>query len=84
LSDKGGSSSSFHVGTTNISFSFQIWDTLKGQVQTEFADITSSEGDFYAKPERGHLSVDYKCMKWLSLDKKVKYKSCFVIVLLNV
>lgn len=52
----------------------KIWDTLKGQVQTEFADITSSEGDFYAKPERGHLSVDYKCMKWLSLDKKKKRK----------
>lgn len=53
-------------------------------MQTEFADITSSEGNLYAKPERGHLSVDYKCMKWLSLDKKVKYKSCSVIVLLNV
>ncbi|KAJ6430856.1 hypothetical protein OIU84_018375 [Salix udensis] len=52
----------------------KIWDTLKGQVQTEFADITSSEGNLYAKPERGHLSVDYKCMKWLSLDKKKKRK----------
>ncbi|CAK7333277.1 unnamed protein product [Dovyalis caffra] len=52
----------------------KIWDTLQGQVQTEFADITSSDGNLYDKPERGHLSVDYKCMKWLSLDRKKKRK----------
>ena len=84
MSDTGFFFNSFLGGTTNLLFSFQIWDTIKGQLQTEFADITSSEGNLYAKPERGHLSVDYKCMKWLSLDKKVKYKSCFVIVQLNV
>ncbi|XP_043709859.1 WD repeat-containing protein 43 [Telopea speciosissima] len=51
----------------------KIWDTLKGQVQTEFVDITSTNpGDLYTKPERGHLSVDYKCMKWLPLEKKRK------------
>lgn len=51
---------------------FQIWDTVKGQVQTEFADISSNDTDnFFAKPESKHLSMDYKCMKWLSLDKKV-------------
>lgn len=48
---------------------------MKGQVQTEFADIVSSgEANLFGKPERGHLSVDYTCMKWLSLDKKVQ---CF-------
>ncbi|XP_044500852.1 WD repeat-containing protein 43 [Mangifera indica] len=54
----------------------KIWDTLKGQVQTEFADIASTEmSSLYAnKPERGHLSVDYTCMKWLALDRKKKRK----------
>ncbi|XVF66171.1 hypothetical protein PTKIN_Ptkin10aG0014000 [Pterospermum kingtungense] len=53
----------------------KIWDTLKGQIQTEFADIVSSEAtNIYAKAERGHLSIDYKCMKWLSFHKKKKRK----------
>lgn len=53
----------------------KVWDTLKGQVQTEFADLTSTEAsETYTKAGRGHLSVDYKCMKWLSLDKKKKRK----------
>ncbi|KAJ9154544.1 hypothetical protein P3X46_027864 [Hevea brasiliensis] len=52
----------------------KIWDTVKGQVQTEFADITSDDANLYARPERGHLSVDYTCMKWLSLDRKKKRK----------
>ncbi|KAE8731034.1 hypothetical protein F3Y22_tig00002841pilonHSYRG00210 [Hibiscus syriacus] len=53
----------------------KIWDTLKGQIQTEFANIVSSEAtNIYAKAERGHLSIDYKCMKWLSFEKKKKRK----------
>ncbi|KAL6955893.1 hypothetical protein U1Q18_029958 [Sarracenia purpurea var. burkii] len=54
----------------------KIWDTVKGQVQTEFADIVSTGGtDLFSKPERGgHLSVDYTCMKWLPLDKERKRK----------
>ncbi|KAK0607855.1 hypothetical protein LWI29_021569 [Acer saccharum] len=54
----------------------KIWDVLKGQVQTEFADIASTETTslFANKPERGHISVDYTCMKWLSLDRKKKRK----------
>ncbi|CAN1225674.1 WD repeat-containing protein 43 [Linum perenne] len=51
----------------------KIWDTLKGQVQTEFADISSTDVSL-TKTERGHLSVDYTCMKWLSLDRKKKRK----------
>ena len=48
-------------------FFFKIWDTIKDQVQTDFANIASTdETDFFAKPEGGHLSVDYTCMKWLS------------------
>lgn len=53
----------------------KIWDTVRGQIQTEFTDIVSTgEDNFFGKPERGHLSVDYTCMKWLSLDKKKKRK----------
>lgn len=45
-------------------------------MQTEFADIASTETDnLFAKPESNHLSMDYKCMKWLSLDKKVSFLS---------
>ncbi|ESQ41077.1 hypothetical protein EUTSA_v10012983mg [Eutrema salsugineum] len=53
----------------------KIWDTVKGQVQTEFADIASAEGtNIYTKVGKGHFSVDYTCMKWLSLEKKKKRK----------
>ncbi|XP_010491846.1 PREDICTED: WD repeat-containing protein 43 isoform X2 [Camelina sativa] len=53
----------------------KIWDTVKGQVQTEFADIASTEEtNIYTKVAKGHLSVDYTCMKWLSLEKKKKRK----------
>ncbi|OAY27702.1 WD repeat-containing protein 43 isoform X2 [Manihot esculenta] len=52
----------------------KIWDTVKGHLQTEFADITSYDANLFTKPERGHLSVDYTCMKWLSLDRKKKRK----------
>uniref|UniRef100_A0A1J3FVL2 WD repeat-containing protein 43 n=1 Tax=Noccaea caerulescens TaxID=107243 RepID=A0A1J3FVL2_NOCCA len=53
----------------------KIWDTVKGQVQTEFSDIASAdETNIYAKVGKGHLSVDYTCMKWLSLEKKKKRK----------
>ncbi len=68
----------------------RIWDTVKGQVQTEFADITSDDANLYTKPDRGHLSVDYKCMKWLSLDSKVHdffefmQKSGFIIAVPSV
>ncbi|CAI9118994.1 OLC1v1020645C1 [Oldenlandia corymbosa var. corymbosa] len=54
----------------------KIWDTVKGQLQTEFSDIVSSDAtnELFGKSERGHLSVDYKCMTWLSLEKKKKRK----------
>ncbi|CAK9328960.1 unnamed protein product [Citrullus colocynthis] len=61
----------------------KIWDTLKGQIQTEFADIfTSDSTSILTKPEKGHLSIDYKCMKWLSLEKKRKRKrQCSLLLL---
>ncbi|VVB14046.1 unnamed protein product [Arabis nemorensis] len=53
----------------------KIWDTVKGQVQTEFADLASAEEtNIYTKVGKGHLSVDYTCMKWLALEKKKKRK----------
>ncbi|XP_030441090.2 uncharacterized protein LOC115663209 isoform X3 [Syzygium oleosum] len=53
----------------------KIWDTLKGQIQTEFADIAANDRtDVFMKPDRGHLSVDYTCMKWLDLGKQRKRK----------
>ncbi|XP_037491320.1 WD repeat-containing protein 43 isoform X2 [Jatropha curcas] len=61
----------------------KIWDTVKGQVQTEFADITSNDADLYTKAERGHLSVDYTCMKWLSLDRKKKRKLASSLLILG-
>lgn len=61
----------------------KIWDALKGQLQTEFADITSSSspddedaplGGARSERGRGHLAVDYKCMKWVQLKPKKKKK----------
>ncbi|EPS69803.1 hypothetical protein M569_04959, partial [Genlisea aurea] len=53
----------------------KIWDTAKGQLQTELSDITSADAtNKLGQAESGRLSMDYKCMKWLSLDKKKKRK----------
>ncbi|KMT16517.1 hypothetical protein BVRB_3g048120 [Beta vulgaris subsp. vulgaris] len=54
----------------------KIWDTVKGQLQTEFSDIAlTGETNLFDKPEkRGHLSIDYTCMKWVSFDRKKKRK----------
>ncbi|MQL96350.1 hypothetical protein Taro_029032, partial [Colocasia esculenta] len=61
-----------------------IWDTLKGQLQTEFANITSPDatGGIQQKlNERGHLSLDYKCMQWVQLWKKKKKSGNLLLVL---
>ncbi|XP_047326974.1 WD repeat-containing protein 36-like [Impatiens glandulifera] len=54
----------------------KVWDAIKGQIQTEFADIFSNDDGpgLFGKPQKGHLSMDYTCMKWISLDKKKKRK----------
>ncbi|KAD4178519.1 hypothetical protein E3N88_27110 [Mikania micrantha] len=53
----------------------KIWDTIKGQVQSDFANIIlTDETNFYGKPEGERMLVDYTCMKWLSLEKKKKRK----------
>lgn len=35
--------------------------------------MESEEKSIYKKQERGHLSVDYTCMKWFSLEAKVLF-----------
>ncbi|KAI4364468.1 hypothetical protein MLD38_020557 [Melastoma candidum] len=53
----------------------KVWDTLKDQIVTEFSDLMEDESmEMYIKPERGHLSVDYTCMKWFSVNSKKKRK----------
>ncbi|KAH6769638.1 transducin family protein / WD-40 repeat family protein [Perilla frutescens var. hirtella] len=62
----------------------KIWDTGKGQVQTEFADIASTETtSIFGKQDGGHLSMDYTCMKWFSLEKKKKRKLGSSLLLLG-
>ncbi|KAH9610622.1 hypothetical protein KSS87_012522 [Heliosperma pusillum] len=63
----------------------KIWDTVKGQLQTEFSNIASSSGsNLFAKPEeRGHLSIDYTCMKWASFDRKKKRKLATSLLVLG-
>lgn len=53
----------------------KIWDTVKGQLQTEFSDILGAdETNLFNKEQRGHLSIDYTCMKWVSFERKKKRK----------
>lgn len=62
----------------------KIWDTLKGQIQTEFSNIASTdETNIFTRQERGHLSVDYTCMKWLSLDRKKKRRLGYSLLVLG-
>ncbi|XP_057772183.1 uncharacterized protein LOC130991796 isoform X2 [Salvia miltiorrhiza] len=62
----------------------KIWDTGKGQVQTEFADLASTETmSVFGNQEGGHLSMDYTCMKWFSLEKKKKRKLGSSLLLLG-
>ncbi|KAJ1383308.1 WD40/YVTN repeat-like-containing domain superfamily [Sesbania bispinosa] len=62
----------------------KVWDTLKGQVQTEFADITSTQStSIYDRSFNGHLSVDYTCIKWLSFERKRKRKHLSSLLVLG-
>ncbi|KAG9459544.1 hypothetical protein H6P81_004052 [Aristolochia fimbriata] len=62
----------------------KIWDTLKGQVQTEFVDITSTDKAVWqANSQNGHLSVDYTCMEWMTLPVKKKKKTRSSLLILG-
>jgi hypothetical protein len=50
----------------------QVWDAVRGRLQTEFADIPSVEVGAVAESKRGHLALDYTCMKWVQLSDKVR------------
>ena len=56
----------------------KIWGILNGQIQIEFADIISTDAtNLYNKPERGHLSVDYTCLKMVVSGQQDKEKGSF-------
>ncbi|CAL4938998.1 unnamed protein product [Urochloa decumbens] len=53
----------------------KVWDALRGRLQTEFADIPAVEVGAVAETKRGHLALDYTCMKWVQLSGKKKRKA---------
>ncbi|XP_038974299.1 uncharacterized protein LOC120103686 isoform X1 [Phoenix dactylifera] len=69
------SPSSDFFATTSGDGRIKIWDTVKGQLQTEFVDIASSDtSNMLSEPKSGHLSLDYTCMKWVQLGSKKRKK----------
>ncbi|CAN6325488.1 unnamed protein product [Urochloa humidicola] len=50
----------------------KVWDALRGRLQTEFADIPAVEVGAVAETKRGHLALDYTCIKWVQLSGKQK------------
>ncbi|KAG4996919.1 hypothetical protein JHK84_027949 [Glycine max] len=65
----------------------KIWDTLKGQVHTEFADITSTHSTattlHHKSSINGHLALDYTCIKWFSFEEKRKRKHISSLLVLG-
>nr|CAB3496183.1 unnamed protein product [Digitaria exilis] len=53
----------------------RVWDAVRGRLQTEFADIPAVEVGAVAETKRGHLALDYTCMKWVQLSGKKKRKA---------
>ncbi|KAL5217702.1 hypothetical protein ABZP36_018386 [Zizania latifolia] len=52
----------------------KVWDAVRGHLQTEFADIPPVEVGVLPGAKRGHLALDYTCMKWVQLSNKRKNK----------
>uniref|UniRef100_A0A6V7QV17 Small-subunit processome Utp12 domain-containing protein n=1 Tax=Ananas comosus var. bracteatus TaxID=296719 RepID=A0A6V7QV17_ANACO len=53
----------------------KIWDTLKGQLQTQLPDFAASgDSGLLSEAKSGHLALDYTCMKWVQLQSKKKRK----------
>ncbi|WOL18735.1 hypothetical protein Cni_G27532 [Canna indica] len=62
----------------------KIWDAIKGQLQTEFSDFAPSDSSsLLPEPKRGHLSLDYTCMKWVQLERKKKRKTSSSLLVLG-
>ncbi|VAH14450.1 unnamed protein product [Triticum turgidum subsp. durum] len=53
----------------------KVWDAVRGHLQTEFADIPAVEVGALPETKRGHLALDYTCMKWVQLSTKKKRKA---------
>ncbi|XP_062215881.1 uncharacterized protein LOC133916284 isoform X2 [Phragmites australis] len=53
----------------------KVWDAVRGRLQTEFADIPAVEVGALSEAKRGHLALDYTCMKWVQLSSKKKRKA---------
>ncbi|GJN31214.1 hypothetical protein PR202_gb19580 [Eleusine coracana subsp. coracana] len=61
----------------------QVWDAARSRLQTEFADIPSVEVGAAAEAKRGHLALDYTCMKWVQLSNKKKMKAGSSVLVLG-
>ncbi|KAL5210859.1 hypothetical protein ABZP36_006482 [Zizania latifolia] len=61
----------------------KVWDTVRGHLQTEFADIPPVEVGALHGAKRGHLALDYTCMKWVQLSNKKKQKAASSLLVLG-
>ncbi|KAL2338994.1 hypothetical protein Fmac_013440 [Flemingia macrophylla] len=62
----------------------KIWDTLKGQLWTEFADFALTRSTtLLDKSINGHLALDYTCINWFSFERKRKRKHASSLLLLG-
>ncbi|XP_066347970.1 uncharacterized protein [Miscanthus floridulus] len=63
----------------------KVWDAVRGRLQTEFADIPAVEAGAgaVAESKRGHLALDYTCMKWVQLSSKKKRKAGSSLIVLG-
>ncbi|KAK3147501.1 hypothetical protein QOZ80_3BG0283130 [Eleusine coracana subsp. coracana] len=61
----------------------KVWDAARSRLQTEFADIPSVEVGAAAEAKRGHLALDYTCMKWVQLSNKKKMKAGSSVLVLG-
>ncbi|KAM3313821.1 hypothetical protein ACQJBY_032995 [Aegilops geniculata] len=59
----------------------KVWDAVRGHLQTEFADIPAVEVGALPETKRGHLALDYTCMKWVQLSTKKRKAGSSLLVL---
>ncbi|KAE8772845.1 WD repeat-containing protein 43 [Hordeum vulgare] len=61
----------------------KVWDAVRGHLQTEFADLPAVEVGALPETKRGHLALDYTCMKWVQLSFKRKRKAGSLLLVLG-
>ncbi|KAM3229098.1 hypothetical protein ACQJBY_060177 [Aegilops geniculata] len=59
----------------------KVWDAVRGHLQTEFVDIPAVEVGALPETKRGHLALDYTCMKWVQLSTKKRKAGSSLLVL---